>query len=137
MADLAFSTGDVAPVKTIESFTGPTDEAITPGQAVRFDATTGKITSAKGTEAAENGNLRGICVGTAVAASNTVTAIKRGIVNMGTALGDLAYDAAVYLSNTDGKLATSAGSVSIVVGYVCPAWGVGTAAADKLLYVAM
>jgi DNA-binding sugar fermentation-stimulating protein len=137
MADLAFSTGDVAPVQIIESFTGPCDEAVTPGQVVRFSTSTGKITSAKGTESAETGNLRGVCIGTAVAASLTVTAVKRGILNMGTALGGMDYDAAVYLSNTDGKMATSAGSVSTVIGYVCPAWGVGTAVSDKLLYVAM
>lgn len=135
MTDLAFSTGDVAPVKIIEQFTGPTNEAITPGQVVRYDTTGGFITSAKATEAGECAYPLGVCIGTAVGSAVTVTAVKRGILNMGTGLGDLTYADIVYLSNTDGKMADAAGSVSTVVGYTIPAHGMGTAAYDKLLYV--
>lgn len=135
MTDLAFSTGDVAPVTIIESFTGPVNESVNPGQVVRFDATTGFITKAKGTEAAECAYPLGIAIGTANGSAITVTAVKRGILCMGTGLGDLTYADIVYLSNTDGALADAAGSVSTVVGYTVPGNGMGTAAFDKLLYV--
>lgn len=137
MADLAFGTDDVAPVTIIESFTGPVNEAVTPGQVVRFDLTSGYITKANATEAAEHGYLRGLAIGTANGSAVTITAVKRGIINMGTGLGDLTYDDIVYLSNTDGALADAAGSVDIKVGYTIPGFGMGTAANDKLLYVMM
>jgi len=137
MADLAFDTADVAAVKVFEQFTGPTDEAITPGQCVRFEVTSGYLTSAKATEAAEHGYIRGLAIGTANGSAITITAVKRGILNMGTGLGGLTYDDIVYLSNTDGALADTAGSVSIVVGHVIPGYGMGTAVPDKLLYVDM
>jgi len=137
MANLAFSTGDVAPVTIIESFTGPVNEAIDPGEVVRFDTTSGYVTLANATEAAEHGYLRGVAIGTANGSAVTITAVKRGVLNMGTGLGDLTYDDIVYLSNTDGALADAAGSVDIQVGYVIPGFGMGTAANDKLLYVMM
>lgn len=137
MADLAFDTDDVAPVTIIESFTGPANEAITPGAVVRYDVTTGFVTPAKATEAAEHTGVKGVAIGTANGSAIAVTAVKRGILCMGTGLGDLNYADTVYLSNTDGALADAAGSVSIVVGYTVPGLGMGTAAFDKLLYVDM
>jgi hypothetical protein len=45
----------------------------------------------------------------------------------------MAFDADVYLSDTDGTLATTAGTTSLVVGTVVPGWAATTA--DKLLRV--
>jgi hypothetical protein len=137
MTDLAFSTDDVAPVRVIEAFTGPANEAITPGAVVRYDVTTGYITPAKATESAEHTGVLGVAIGTASGSAIAVTAVKRGILCMGTGLGDLSYADIVYLSNTDGCLADAAGSVDVKVGYTISAHGMGTAAFDKLLYVNM
>ena len=47
-----------------------------------------------------------------------------------------AYGAQIFVSDTDARLGDAAGTVSVVVGRVIPAWGqsLGTAA-DKLLEV--
>lgn len=136
MADLALvTTAKVEVVESIEQMTLPAAEAVTPGQAVRLDTTTGRFTKANGTTAAE-ARIYGIAVGgAAVAAGEAITAIRQGVLD-GYVLDALAYDAAIYLSNTDGTLADTAGTVSTPVGRVIP----GTsnllgAAHDKLLLV--
>jgi hypothetical protein len=43
----------------------------------------------------------------------------------------MAFDAPVYLSDTDATLADTAGTVSTVIGRVVPGWNATTA--DKLL----
>ena len=55
---------------------------------------------------------------------------------VGFALTALAYDAIVYLSDTDKKLADAAGTVSTIVGRVIPvpATTLGTAY-DKVLFI--
>jgi hypothetical protein len=59
--------------------------------------------------------------------------VRKGWIDIGDALSALAYDADVFLSDTDGTLATTAGTVSKIIGTVVPAWGATTA--DKLLRV--
>lgn len=132
MANLTITASAVAPVQVIEKFTGPASEAITAGMYVRLDTTTGKITPGNGTTAPESRN-GGIAVDGANAAGITVTAVRKGIVDLGAALDALAFDADVFLSDTDATLATTAGTVSKVVGTVVPGWGATTA--DKLLRV--
>lgn len=129
MADLTITATAVKPVMVIEQFTGPAAEDISAGQYVRLNTTSGKTELGKGTTAAE-ARPGGIALGT-VKAGATVTAVRKGIVDLGNALGDLAYDADVYLSDTDGTLADAAGTVSRVVGQVVPGWAATTA--DKLL----
>ena len=129
MTDLVITA--VRPVHVIDQFTGPVAEAITIGQYVRYNVTTGKVELGKGTTAAE-ARKGGIAVQSA-AAGEKVTAVRKGIVDVGNALSALTYDDDVYLSDTDGTLADAAGTVSLIVGTVVPAWGATTA--DKLLRV--
>jgi hypothetical protein len=57
-----------------------------------------------------------------VAAGEPVTAISKGIVG-GFVLTSLAYGASVYLSDTEGKVADAAGTVSVKIGRVVPVYG--------------
>ena len=131
MANLGITASDVAPVEVIEQFTGPAAESINAGQYVRYNVTTGKIELGNATTAAE-ARSGGIAI-TSAGAGETVTAVRKGIVDVGDALTALAYDADVYLSDTDGTLADAAGTVSKIVGTVVPVWGYTTA--DKALRV--
>ena len=134
MADIALVTANkVEVVESIVQMTLPAAEAITAGMAVRLDTSTGKFTKAKGSDAAE-ARIYGVATKT-VAAGLGVTAIRKGVMD-GFALAGLNYDAPVYLSDTDGTLADSVGTVTIAVGRVIPgpATALGTAF-DKLLFV--
>lgn len=131
MTNLSITADDVAPVKVIEQMTCPAGEAITAGQYVRLDTTTGKFTKGNGSSAGE-ARLGGIALNSA-AAGETVTAVLYGIVDLGDALAALTYDDDVYLSDTDGTLADAAGTVGVYVGTVVPGFGVTTP--DKLLRV--
>jgi hypothetical protein len=70
-----------------------------------------------------------------VGAGEPLTGV-RGCLIDGYVLDALAYDAAVYLSDTDGRLSDTAGTTSVVVGRVVGAFAtlLGVAA-DKLLDV--
>lgn len=135
MADLALVTADkVRVVESLEQMTLPAGEAITAGNAVRIDTSTGKFTKANGTSAAE-ARVYGIAVKT-VPAGMPVTAIKKGVLD-GFDLSSQAYDQAIQLSNTDGMLEDgTAATVDVPIGRVIPATAVtlGTAL-DKLLLV--
>jgi len=132
MSDLTITASDVAAVQIFEQWTAPASEALNAGEAVRLDTTSGKATPSNATSGAEARTL-GIALETADFANETITILKRGILDVGDALADLDYDAAVYLSNTDGALGTAAATTSLVVGRVVPGWGYTTA--DKLLWV--
>lgn len=131
MADLVIVAARVAPVQVREQTTAPAAEALTAGQYARLDTATGKLTKGNGSSAGE-ARSGGIVLNT-VAAGETATIVRKGIVDLGDALNALAWDADVFLSNTDGTLGTTAGTVSKVVGTVVPGWGNTTA--DKLLRV--
>jgi hypothetical protein len=134
MADIALVTANrVTVVESTIQMTLPAAEAITAGQAVRLDTSSGKFTKANGTDAAES-RIYGIATRTVVA-GEAVTAIRKGVID-GHALSGLDYDAAVYLSDTDGALADAHGTVTVAVGRVVPgtATTLGTAY-DKLLFV--
>lgn len=133
MADLTITAADVKAVDIFEQLpTLPAAEAFNAGEAVRIDTSTGKYTPGNGGTAPE-ARIVGIALRTAVNANDAITVIKKGLLDVGDALDGLAYDADVYLSNTDGTLADAAGTVSVVVGKVYPAFGATTA--DKLLLV--
>ena len=120
-------------VESIEQLTLPAAEAIVAGAPMRLDTTSGKFTNGNGTTAAE-ARAKWIAVKTAVA-GEAVTGIKRGVLD-GYDLSSLNFDAPIYLSDTDGRLADAAGTVSMVAGRVIPgtATTLGTAF-DKLLLV--
>ncbi len=128
MADLVITT--CRPVKVIEQITAPAAEVVTAGTYVRQSTTTGKLEKGNGTIAAE-AKVGGIAIQSAETTNLTITAVTKGWVDVGDALSAVDYDADVFLSNTDGVLATTAGTVSRVVGKVVAAWGNTTA--DKLL----
>ncbi len=67
-------------------------------------------------------------------ANESVTAVRRGTLDGFTF--SQAYDAAIYVADTDGRIGDAAGTVSTVIGRVVPAWNQrqGTAA-DKVLSV--
>src|SRR5438105_4865102 len=118
MANVSLVTADrVRIVESIEQLTLPAAEAITAGMPVRIDTTTGKFTAANGSSAGE-ARVYGIAVST-VAAGFTVTAIRRGVMD-GWDFTSQAYDAALYLSDTDGRVGDAAGTVSTVLGRVIP-----------------
>lgn len=125
MADLAITARSttnrridpVRPPGEADQLTLPAAEAITAGAPVRLDTTTGRWMNANATTAAESTYVW-IALRT-VAAGEGVTAYRRGIVS-GYDLDALDYGAAVYLSDTDGRLADAAGTVSVIVGRVVP-----------------
>ncbi len=113
--------------------TYPAAEAIVAGAPIRLDTSNARWTNANGTTAPE---ARATHIATrTVAAGEAVTGVRKCTLD-GYVLDAMAYDAAVYLSNTDGRLGDVAGTVSLVVGRVVPAFAttLGTAA-DKLLDV--
>ena len=132
MANITVTTADrVEVVESILQKTLVAAEAILAGAPVRID-TAGKFTNANGTTTTEN-RIYGIATRT-VAAGEPLTAVRIGVLDGFTF--SQAYDAIIYLSDTDGRLADAAGTVSTIVGRVVP----GTANSlsgnpDKLLFV--
>lgn len=116
-----------------DQMTGIAAEAITAGAPIRLDTSNGRFTNANGTSAAE-ARIMFIAMRT-VAAGEAVTGVRNCTLE-GYTLDSLAYDAAVFLADTDGRLGDVAGTVSVIVGRVVPgnATTLGTAA-DKLLDV--
>lgn len=127
------TAGKIEIVESIQQMTLPAAEAIVAGAPVRLDTSTGRFTNGNGTTAPE-ARVWGIAT-KSVAAGEPVTAIRRGVLD-GFDLSSQAYDAAIYASDTDGRLGDAAGTVSTVLGRVIPgtATTLGTAF-DKLLSV--
>lgn len=114
--------------------TAPMGEAGTAGQYFRLNTTTGKLEKGNGSTTTEVGTVGGVLLDSVATVNLTGTIAIRGskaILDMGEALASLAFDAPVYLSDTDATLADSAGTVSTVIGRVVPGWNATTA--DKLL----
>lgn len=130
MTNLSITAADVVAVKIFKQFTGPSKEAFTRGQYVRL-ASDGFLELGNASSAGEVG-YGGIAL-TDGPVGAAATILLDGLLDVGNALGGLAFAAAVYLSDTDGTLADSAGTVSTVVGKVVSAFGATTA--DKLLHV--
>lgn len=121
MANLTFVPAEVAGVRW-EQGNAHADLAVEPinaGQYCRLDVTTGKIALGNATVLAEVGKGGGIAIKTA-ATGGALSIIRRGLVDVGNALNAMAYGAEVFISNTDGTFADSAGTVSTVIGYVHP-----------------
>jgi len=133
MADIAVATAGKIHIvgAPVQQLTLPATEAIVAGAPVRIH-TDGKWTNANGSSAGE-ARVWGIATAS-VAAGAPLTAVRRGILDGFTF--SQAYDAAIFLSDTDGRLADAAGTVSTAIGRVVPGTAVtlGTAY-DKLLSV--
>ena len=132
--EIALVTADrVEIVESTVQMTLPAVEEIKAGMAVRIDTASGKWTKANGSAAGE-ARAWGVATRT-VAAGGALTAIRLGVMD-GWDLSALDYDAPVYLSDTDGRLSTVAGTTSVVMGRVIAVSGstLGTAY-DKILSV--
>lgn len=128
------TAGKLRVVESIKQMTLPFAESVNVGQVVRIDTSNGKWTKANGTTAAE-ARVWGVLV-SKDAAGAVGTAIRQGVVD-GFDLSSLAYDLAIYMSDTDGGLADDAAStVDVIVGRVIPGTSttLGTAY-DKLLEI--
>lgn len=104
----------------------PAGAALAPGAPTRFD-TNGKAVAGSAA-AAGTADIYGINATRGVNQANiTAQIVRRGKVALYDAAGanvlaGLAYGALVYASNTAGRLADAAGTVSVVVGRVVPFW---------------
>lgn len=134
MANLVIAPGDVHPVLVLEQFTHPLGEAMSAGQYGRLNLTTGYHQLGNATNATEYGKQGGIALNSDVVGM-AITFMKKGYLNVGSAaLSGVAIGGLIYLSDTDGTLADTAGTVATaILGYVVPAFGSTTA--DKLIRV--
>lgn len=135
MANINLDTADRVEVVGIprRQLTAPALEAIEAGAPVRFDPTTGKFRNGNATDMTE-GAIYGI-VPRSVAAGEAVTAIAEGVLD-GYDLSGLNFNAPVYLSDTDARIADAAGTKAILIGRVVPGFSnLRGTTADKLLDV--
>lgn len=134
MTAIALTTANRVEIEeSLVQHTAIAAEAITAGEPVRFDTSTGKFTGANATSAAE-ARVYGIA-GKTVAAGMPVTVVRQGVMD-GWDLSGVNFGAEVYLSDTDGRIDTAEGTINVSLGRVVSANAVtvGTTA-DKLLYV--
>ena len=128
MADLTISS--VRIVEWYDKFDAPSNEVFG-FEAVRYH-TDGTVTPANGTTTTEAA-FQGLATIESDRVGQAITVVRKGLLDVGEALANLAIGAKVYLSDTDGLLADGAGTVSTIVGEVVPGWG--SLAADKLLRI--
>lgn len=134
MANLVITSARLVKGADEHQLTLPAGVAIVAGQYVKPDSVSGKW--ALGNAAAAGNIGDGFIALNSAAAGEPVTAVKGPcIVDIGEALAALGYGAPIYLSDVDGTLADTAGTVSTKVGNVMPAWGATTP--DKLLRVSL
>jgi hypothetical protein len=134
MADIAKLSTGVRPVGLpgdYEQVESRLAEALDPGDVVRLDPSSGRFTGANGSTTTEN-RFVGVLL-TGGIAGEAATAIFAGELT-GFDLSALAWGADVFLSDTDGTLGTTAGTVSTVVGKVYPGRANGETF-DKILRV--
>lgn len=118
-------------VESIEQMTLAAAEEITPGMAVRIDGD--RFTKANGSSATE-ANVYGVATGdVVVVAGMAITAIRQGVIDGYTFSGDTGSP--VYLSDTDGRLDTAAGTVERQIGTVIPGTAGPRGTTHKLLQV--
>lgn len=134
MANLTITASRVALVvgDTEHQITGPAAAAVTAGQVVKLDTSTGRLALAAATSAPAAGNTRGIALMSVAAGEALTAAIADAEVDLGDALDALAFDALVYISDTSGTLADSVGTVTVAIGRVVPGFA-KTGTPDKLL----
>lgn len=134
MADLSITATAVHLVESPrEPRTYPAGAAVDAGAPVYLDSN-GKVQEGQADGTSGERAIIGLAVTSAAAGDLPVTVAQAdALVDVGNALSALAMGATVYLSDTAGAMADAAGSVSLVVATVVPAWGATTA--DKLLRV--
>lgn len=121
MANINLAVADLVYVaESIEQMTLPAAEDITAGDLVRIDTSSGKFTKANGSSDGE-ARVYGVATQTRKAGFG-LTAIAKGVMS-GWVFDALAFDAPLYASDTDGRIADAAGTVSKVIGRVIPVTG--------------
>lgn len=131
MANISITASDVRVVKRgdLNQHTAPAGEAITAGQYIRQDPSTGKFVLGNATTEAEIGD--GYIAENSAAIGDPVTGHKDPVYfDLGSALSGLNYGAKAFLSDTDGTLADAAGTIAFVAGKVVAGWA---GSAKKLL----
>lgn len=116
--------------------TAPVGEAGTAGMYYRLNTTTAKLEKGNATTTGELGNVAGLLLDTEPTVNLTGSIVKldsHAIVDLGDALDALAFNAPVYVSDTDATIADSAGTVSRIIGRVVPGFGHSGTTPDKLL----
>jgi hypothetical protein len=118
MADINYTETQVGLVHPDQAtlFDGVAAEAINAGQPVYFNSA-GKIALADA-NAAGLQQARGIALYSR-AAGQAITCVKEGDL-YGYDLSGMAYDAIAYLSDTVGRLADAAGTMTVRIGRVVP-----------------
>lgn len=138
MANLTITTCRLVRGSDEVLLTAPVLEVGTQGQYFRLATATGKLEKGNATTAGELGNVAGVLVDdvTPIGMTGTIVlADSNALIDLGDALDALAFDAPVFISDTDATLADSAGTVSRKFGDVVPGFGNGSGVADKLLMV--
>lgn len=117
MADITVTAAKVAVVHPgiAEIYDAVASEAITAGQPVTQDATTGKLLVADANGAGGRNTVDGIALKT-VGAGQACPVLKRGFCAGFTLSGS--YRAKLYVSDTAGSLADGAGTASLPVGTI-------------------
>lgn len=133
MADLTITPANVALVKAVEEFVLPTAAQVNAGQPVYLVAASGKLNLADEDGSAPVNAPKGVAYRSGRFAGDAVSCVKKGWLDLGSALDSLDFGDKIYLSATAGKLADADPGNTVVVGEVWPAFG--NTAADKLLYV--
>ncbi len=133
--ELTITASEVALVRKVEAFEAVAGEDLTAGQLVRYDGSTGKVVKAAASSAANLGYRIGIAL-KSVKSGRAITVLAKGIITLGTApLSSVAWGAPIYASDTAGSIATSAGTVSKILGAVEAVWAVANGVPDKLLRI--
>lgn len=113
MADLTISEIRLIEKGEIKSL--PSDETLALGDAARLDVSDGQATGANGTTATE---AQFIGLVGAVDAGQVVELWGDGcLVTLGTALASVNYGVTIYLSDTNKKLATTAGESTVTKAF--------------------
>jgi len=133
MTAITVTAARVRPVLILEQATKPALVAITRGQLVKLDLTTGKWTLPDVTSAGNAGARRGYALRD-VQIGEALTALTKGLLDIGDGLSAMNFGDSVFMSNAPGGIDTAAGTVSVTVGTVDSAWAGGTTA-DKLVRV--
>lgn len=129
--ELTVAVADVAAVRVIDQVNGQmtSGASITAGCLVKQNASTGLWDLADASTAALSDGT-GLCIQQQGLA---LTVAFIGEVNLGAAMDALDYGDPVYLSDTAGKIASSAGSVTKLIGRVIGAQG--GEAMERLLHL--
>jgi hypothetical protein len=125
MASIAVTTaGKLHVVESLEQATLPAAAAILAGDTVSIDSD-GKFVKGDADGAGLLGTIYGVAT-RSVAAGESVTAIRRGVVS-GYTFGSTAYWTAVLAADTAGEITVTAGesnggSADVTIGRVIPVW---------------